>query len=240
MTAKQLKNSILKEAVCGRLVSQNKADEPASELLKRIKAEREKLIKEKKIKADKTTSIIYRKGNSYCEERDGREICIDDEIPFEIPNSWEWVRLFNISKTIIAGGDKPSNFSKFQTKKFSIPVLSNGEKDCGLFGYTDIPKITEPSITVSGRGTIGFSCVRRYPYTPIVRLICIIPLDVINIDYLEIVLTTLLEKGVGTSIKQLTVPMLSPKLIPLPPLEEQKRIVKKLKKLVNLCEKMTK
>lgn len=236
----RLKKSILKEAVCGRLVSQNKEDEPASELLKRIRAEREKLIKEKKIKADKTTSIIYRKGNSYCEERDGREICIDDEIPFEIPNSWEWVRLFNISKTIIAGGDKPSNFSKFQTKKFSIPVLSNGEKDCGLFGYTDIPKITEPSITVSGRGTIGFSCVRRYPYTPIVRLICIIPLDVINIDYLEIVLTTLLEKGVGTSIKQLTVPMLSPKLIPLPPLEEQKRIVKKLKKLVNLCEKMTK
>lgn len=240
MTAKQLKNSILKEAVQGKLVSQNNEDEPSSELLKRIKAERDKLIKAGKIKPNKNISSIYRKGNSFYEKRGKDEICIDAELPFEIPKSWEWVRLFNISRTITAGGDKPNKFSKFKNKECLIPVLSNGEKNLGLFGYTDIPRITEPSITVSGRGTIGFSCVRNYPYTPIVRLICIIPLDIINLDYLQIVLTVLLEKGVGTSIKQLTIPMLSPKLIPLPPIEEQKRIVNKLNELMPLIEEYEK
>ena len=236
MTAKQLKNSILQQAIQGKLIKQNKEDEPASKLLKRIKAEREKLIKSVKIKINKNISAIYRKGNSFYEKIENEEICIDEELPFEIPKTWEWVRLYNISKNITAGGDKPNKFSKCSTKECSIPVLSNGEKDFGLFGYTDIPRITEHSITVSGRGTIGFSCVRRYPYTPIVRLICIIPMNIINLDYLQIVLTTLLEKGVGTSIKQLTVPMLSPKLIPLPPIEEQKRIVNKLNQLMPLIE----
>ena len=236
MTAKQLKNSILQQAIQGKLINQNKEDEPASELLKRIKAEREKLIKSGKIKINKNISAIYRKGNSFYEKIENEEICIDEELPFEIPKTWEWARLYNISKNITAGGDKPNKFSKCSTKECSIPVLSNGEKDFGLFGYTDIPRITEHSITVSGRGTIGFSCVRRYPYTPIVRLICIIPMNIINLDYLQIVLTTLLEKGVGTSIKQLTVPMLSPKLIPLPPIEEQKRIVNKLNQLMPLIE----
>ena len=236
MTAKQLKNSILQQAIQGKLIKQNKEDEPASELLKRIKAEREKLIKSGKIKINKNISAIYRNGNSFYEKIENEEICIDAELPFEIPKTWEWVRLYNISKNITAGGDKPNKFSKCSTKECSIPVLSNGEKDFGLFGYTDIPRITEHSITVSGRGTIGFSCVRRYPYTPIVRLICIIPMNIINLDYLQIVLTTLLEKGVGTSIKQLTVPMLSPKLIPLPPIEEQKRIVNKLNQLMPLIE----
>ena len=236
----RLKKSILKEAVEGKLINQNKKDKPASELLKRIKAEREKLIKSGKIKINKNISAIYRKGNSFYEKIENEEICIDEELPFEIPKTWEWVRLYNISKNITAGGDKPNKFSKCSTKECSIPVLSNGEKDFGLFGYTDIPRITEHSITVSGRGTIGFSCVRRYPYTPIVRLICIIPMNIINLDYLQIVLTTLLEKGVGTSIKQLTVPMLSPKLIPLPPIEEQKRIVEKLDKLINACEELKK
>lgn len=236
MTAKQLKNSILQQAIQGKLIKQNKEDKPASKLLKRIKAEREKLIKSGKIKINKNISAIYRKGNSFYEKIENEEICIDEELPFEIPKTWEWVRLYNISKNITAGGDKPNKFSKCSTKECSIPVLSNGEKDFGLFGYTDIPRITEHSITVSGRGTIGFSCVRRYPYTPIVRLICIIPMNIINLDYLQIVLTTLLEKGVGTSIKQLTVPMLSPKLIPLPPIEEQKRIVNKLNQLMPLIE----
>ncbi|TXJ61371.1 hypothetical protein EPJ74_03855 [Brachyspira aalborgi] len=236
MTAKQLKNSILQQAIQGKLIKQNKEDKPASELLKRIKAEREKLIKSGKIKVNKNISAIYRKGNSFYEKIENEEICIDEELPFEIPKTWEWVRLYNISKNITAGGDKPNKFSKCSTKECSIPVLSNGEKDFGLFGYTDIPRITEHSITVSGRGTIGFSCVRRYPYTPIVRLICIIPMNIINLDYLQIVLTTLLEKGVGTSIKQLTVPMLSPKLIPLPTIEEQKRIVNKLNQLMPLIE----
>lgn len=98
MTAKQLKNSILKEAVQGKLVSQNNEDEPSSELLKRIKSERDKQIKAGKIKPNKNISSIYRKGNSFYEKRGKDEICIDAELPFEIPKSWEWVRLDYIAE----------------------------------------------------------------------------------------------------------------------------------------------
>ena len=91
----QLKKSILQYAVQGELVPQDSADEPASVLLERIRAEKEQLIKSGKIKRDKHESVIFRRDNSYYERVDGIERCIDDEIPFEIPDSWEWVRFGN-------------------------------------------------------------------------------------------------------------------------------------------------
>lgn len=162
--------------------------------------------------------------------------CIDDELPFEIPDSWCWVRLPNISFRISAGGDKPTVFSKTKTDICSVPVYSNGEKNNGLFGYTDKARIFETSITVSGRGTIGFSCVRTEPFVPIVRLISITPFEEINIYYLLYIFSALFEQGVGTSIQQLTVPMLQEKLIPVPPLNEQQRIVAKIEKLLPLLK----
>lgn len=95
MTGKQLKNSILQWAIQGKLVPQDPHDEPASVLLEKIRQEKERLIKEKKIKRDKNASIIYRgEDNSYYEKfADGTVKCIDDEIPFEIPQGWEWCRL---------------------------------------------------------------------------------------------------------------------------------------------------
>ena len=89
----QLKRSILQYAVQGKLVSQNPADEPAAILLEHIRAEKEKLIKSGKIKRDKHESFIFRRDNSYYEISGKEEVCIDDEIPFEIPDSWVWVRL---------------------------------------------------------------------------------------------------------------------------------------------------
>lgn len=239
MTASELKKSILQMAVEGKLTEQSEKDEPIEELLKRIKEEKENLIKEGRIKREKTTSEIYKKDGSYYERiAEGKnilkEVCIDDELPFDIPDSWAWVKINSISKSITAGGDKPNNYSEFKTEKFNIPILSNGKENDGVFGYTDIPKIIEPSITISSRGTIGFSCVRRYPYFPIVRLISIIPFNIINLDFVKIVFDVLIEKGVGTSVKQLTVPMLIDKLIPLPPIEEQKRIAEKINQLMPL------
>ena len=104
-----LKKSILQEAVQGKLVPQNPDDEPASALLERIRAEKEQLIKAGKIKRDKHESIIFRRDNSHYEKLDGIERCIDDEIPFEIPDSWEWVRfgqLYSLTNGTASRGSK--------------------------------------------------------------------------------------------------------------------------------------
>ena len=96
----QLKKSILQWAIQGKLVPQDPADEPASVLLERIRAEKAKLVKAGKIKKDKNESVIFRRDNSHYEKLNGNERCIDDEIPFEIPDSWEWCRcggLFQIN-----------------------------------------------------------------------------------------------------------------------------------------------
>ena len=88
----QLRKSILQEAVQGKLVPQDPTDEPVSVLLERIRAEKQHLVKEGKIKKDKHESVIFRRDNSHYEKLDGIERCIDDEIPFEIPDSWSWTR----------------------------------------------------------------------------------------------------------------------------------------------------
>ena len=220
----KLKKSILQYAIQGKLVPQDPNDEPASVLLDKIREEKKAALGKKYL-----DSYIY-KGvdNCYYEHTNGKDINITEEIPFELPNNWCWTYLQNISKSITAGGDKPKIFNKEKTKQCTIPIYSNGEKNKGLFGYTDQPRITEPSITISGRGTVGYSCIRLEPYVPIVRLITVIPNNKISIYYLKMVFTSLLEKGVGTSIPQLTVPMLIYKLIPIPPLAEQERIVNKI------------
>ena len=92
-----LKKSILQEAVQGKLVPQVPSDEPASVLLERIRAEKERLIQEGKIKRDKHESVIYRRDNSHYEKHGSEEVCIDDKLPFEIPRNWEWCYLGNVA-----------------------------------------------------------------------------------------------------------------------------------------------
>ena len=98
MTAEDLRKAILQQAIQGKLVAQDATDEPASILLERIREEKARLVKEKKIKKDKNESIIYRgEDNSHYEKfADGTVKCIDDEIPFDIPESWCWSRFSNI------------------------------------------------------------------------------------------------------------------------------------------------
>ena len=151
--------------------------------------------------------------------------CIEDEIPFELPKSWAWARIVSISEEIFAGGDKPEKFSKEQNSECKYAIYSNGVENDGLYGFTDVPRVAKPSITVSGRGTIGFSCVRYDPFFPIIRLITITPSSLISLKFLDFVFKRLLETGTGSSIPQLTVPMVKPKLIPIPPIKEQEKIV---------------
>ena len=102
-----LKKSILQWAVQGKLVPQDPNDEPASVLLERIRAEKGHLIRKGKIKRDKHESVIFRRDNSYYEKVDGIERCIDAEIPFDVPDSWEWIRLGTVCEVVRGGSPRP-------------------------------------------------------------------------------------------------------------------------------------
>jgi len=217
------KSKVLSLAIQGKLVPQDPNDEPASVLLERIRAERENLIKAGKIKRNKNESTITRSDdNSYYVNNED----ITDFLPFNIPLSWMWVTLDQISDNISAGGDRPTVFSESKTVECPVPIYSNGLSNTGLYGYTDKATIIEPSVTVSARGTIGYSCIRYEPFCPIVRLISVTPnLKIISLEYLYRTLCHLIPQGEGSSIPQLTVPTLKPKFMPIPPLAEQQRIV---------------
>ncbi|EAI4851301.1 restriction endonuclease subunit S [Campylobacter coli] len=148
---------------------------------------------------------------------------------YKLPQSWEWKSLEEISENIYAGGDKPKNCTESKTAKNQIPVYANGVNNNGLVGYTDKATIIKPSLTISARGTIGFVCIRKEPYFPIVRLISLIPCEnILCLHYLYFCLNFFIAKGEGSSIPQLTIPKFKSLQIPLPPLKEQEQIAKHL------------
>ena len=122
-----LKKSILQYAVQGKLVPQAPADEPASVLLERIRTEKEKLIKAGKIKRDKHESVIFRRDNSYYEKVDGIERCIDDELPLEIPESWEWCRLGTILQKLTDGTHSTPKYTARGIPFISVKDISSGK-----------------------------------------------------------------------------------------------------------------
>ncbi|WP_173938056.1 restriction endonuclease subunit S [Campylobacter coli] len=148
---------------------------------------------------------------------------------YKLPQGWKWKSLEEISENISAGGDKPKNCTESKTAKNQIPVYANGVNNNGLVGYTDKATIIKPSLTISARGTIGFVCIRKEPYFPIVRLISLIPCEnILCLHYLYFCLNFFIAKGEGSSIPQLTIPKFKSLQIPLPPLKEQEQIAKHL------------
>lgn len=148
---------------------------------------------------------------------------------YKLSQSWEWKSLEEISENISAGGDKPKNCTENKTAKNQIPVYANGVNNNGLVGYTDKATIIKPSLTISARGTIGFVCIRKEPYFPIVRLISLIPCEnILCLHYLYFCLNFFIAKGEGSSIPQLTIPKFKSLQIPLPPLKEQEQIAEHL------------
>lgn len=260
MTAKQLKNSILQQAIQGKLIKQNKEDEPASELLKRIKAEREKLIKSGKIKINKNISAIYRKGNSFYEKIENEEICIDEELPFEIPKTWEWLRLGELC-TIINGFTPLRTNPKFwENPTISWFTVNDIHSQGRRIKYTkqSINKcaLSDNSSRILPAGTVLICCtasVGEYAITEI-------PLTtnqqfnglIINEYYSKYYSSEFLFKiaptfkaklfdiAGKTTFNFISVQKLSNLLLPFPPIEEQKRIVEKLDKLINACEELKK
>lgn len=157
------------------------------------------------------------------------------ELEHEFNNKdWNIVYLEEVSKQMVSGGDAPKDhFSKEKTEKYRIPIYANAVADNGLYGYTDNATINEPSITIAARGSgTGFVSLRNDSFVPIVRLIVIIPnTELVKHEYLYYALRNINIEHNGTAIPQLTLPMIKKYCIPLPPLEEQKRIVAHLDSL---------
>lgn len=231
---KQTKSKVLDLAIHGKLVEQNPKEGNAFELLEKIRKEKSELIKQKKIKEDKKSSFIIKaeNGKHYEQFVDGSQKDIEDEIPFEIPENWCWCRLPEISNSILAGGDRPTICTKEKTSENIIPIYANAIDKEGLYGFTNKPQVTEKAITISARGTIGFTCIREEPFVPIVRLIVLVPnLTIIQLKYLKSTFDTLLNMTEGSSIPQLTIPSIKTFLFPLPPIKEQNRIIERIEQI---------
>lgn len=236
-----LKKSILQYAVQGKLVPQDPADEPASVLLEHIRAEKEQLIKAGKIKRDKHESVIFRRDNSYYEKVDGIERCIDDELPFEIPESWEWVRFFSVVEIATNLVSPERYFDYMHIAPDNIEKLTGTLLDCRTVAQD---KVSSPN-HLFFKGQILYSKIR-----PLLRKAVIAPFDglcsadmyplktSINKEYLlRYILSDLFNTQVATAMSsRVKMPKinqveLSKVLIPVPPIQEQNRIVNKIKEL---------
>ena len=264
MNGKQLKNSILQWAIQGKLVPQDPNDEPASVLLDKIRQEKERLIKEKKIKRDKNASIIYRgEDNSYYEKilATGEVKCIDEEIPFEIPSSWSWARLLNVSIYIQRGkSPKYSPIKKYpviaqkcnQWAGFSIDKAQFIEPE-SLSKYA-IDRILQDEDLMwnsTGLGTLGRMAVyyaKLNPYelavadshVTVIRLFkpFMSPLFFYFYFANPTVQSVIEDKSDGsTKQKELSTTTICNYLVPIPPRNEQTRIISKVTSLLPVIEK---
>ena len=258
MNGKQLKNSILQWAIQGKLVPQDPNDEPASVLLDKIRQEKERLIKEKKIKRDKNASIIYRgEDNSYYEKvlATGEVKCIDEEIPFEIPQGWEWCRICHVAE--IARGGSPRPIKEYLTDAADgINWIKIGDTEKDSKYITSVKeKIKQSGVSKSrmvhkGDFLLTNSMSFGRPYITQVDG-CIhdgwLVISLIEQSYRQDFFYYLLSSGyaysqfakrvAGAVVQNLNSEKVAISLFPLPPYKEQNRIVQKIKDLLPLVEK---
>ena len=246
-----LKKSILQEAVQGKLVPQNPDDEPASVLLERIRAEKQELIKQGKIKQNKNESVIITRDKIPYEIIDGKERCIADEVPFEIPDSWCWCRLgtifqHNTGKTLNSSNHQGTMMQYITTSnlywdKFELDKLREM-----LFTDSEVEKctVTKGDLLVCEGGDIGRAAIWNYDYpmriqNHIHRLRSYAPVEVYFFYYVFYLYKRAgLIGGKGIGIQGLSSNAIDKLLIPLPPLAEQKKIVAKIEELMQYCDKL--
>ena len=251
-----LKKSILQEAVQGKLVPQDPSDEPAEDLLERIRAEKQRLIKEGKIKKDKHESVIFRRDNSHYEKLDGVERCIDDELPFEIPESWAWVRLGTVLE--IARGGSPRPIQQYLTTESNgVNWIKIGDADNGgKYIYKTKEKICPEGVTKSrmvhsGDFLLTNSMSFGRPY--ILKtdgcihdgwLVLSNRFECYSVDFLYYILSSpfayyqFCDSVSGAVVKNLNSDKVANALFPLPPLSEQCRIIQRIEKLLPLVKRL--
>ena len=252
----QLKKSILQQAIQGKLVPQDHDDEPASKLLERIRAEKQELIKAGKIKKDKNESVIIKRDNSHYELCGGVERCIDDEIPFDIPETWAWCRLNNCCIDIADIDHKMP-----EQVENGIPYISplNFTDNNGIdydrakkISYTDYEKLAVKCtpecddiifprygtigvlryITTNRKFLVSYSCATIKPsktYSLPIYIYYVLHSPWIQNNEIMRYINKTTQPNIGLqSIKNF--------LIPFPPLSEQKRIVSKIEELIPLIQ----
>ena len=238
MNGKQLKNSILQWAIQGKLVPQDPNDEPASVLLERIRDEKARLVKEKKIKKDKNESIIFRgDDNSHYEKfADGTIKCIDDEIPFEIPAGWTWCKIKHIC-TMQAG--KNISASKIFAEYSELhPYRCVGGN--GLRGYTDSYNTSGHYSIVGRQGALcGCLNIENGDFYATEHAVVVDAYDIVPTTFIYYFLTALNLNQYATATAQpgLAVSNIIEVMFPLPPIQEQRRIVEQIELIMPLVNK---
>ena len=223
-----LKKSILQEAVQGKLVPQDPSDEPAEALLERIRAEKQRLIKEGKIKKDKHESVIFRRDNSHYEKLDGVERCIDDEPPFEIPENWCWVRF---GTALVNRDAERIPLSVSQREKLDKKYDYYGAS--GVIDKVDRYLFDKPLLLVGEDGAnlllrskpIAFIASGQYWVNNHAHVIDAVAGVDLRYIALFINATNLAPYVTGTAQPKMNQEKLNSILVPLPPTNEQRRIV---------------
>ena len=236
-----LKKSILQQAVQGKLVPQDPVDEPAAVLLERIRAEKQRFVQEGKIKKDKHESIIFRRDNSHYELVDGVERCIDEEIPFEIPESWEWVRF----GTALINRDA-------ERIPLSVSERSRLEKKYDYYGASGvIDKVDrflfeKPLLLIGEDGAnlllrskpIAFIATGQYWVNNHAHVLDSVA--GLSLDYVALYINAinLASYVTGTAQPKMNQEKMNSILMPIPPANEQRCIVKKVQELFSICEQL--
>ena len=230
----QLKKSILQWAVQGKLVPQDENDEPADELLKHIRAEKEALIKAGKIKRDKHESVIFRRDNSHYEKLDGVERCIDEEIPYELPQNWYWASIGSVFNLQAGKNIQASDISDVSTGS-DYPCYGGN----GIRGYVPFSNHTGDYPIIGRQGALC-GCINRATGTfyATEHAVCVDTFADTDVAWACYFLTALNLNQYATATAQpgLAVSNINHVLIPVPPLAEQKRIVAKIEELMPLVK----
>ena len=256
-----LKKSILQEAVQGKLVPQDPSDEPAEALLERIRAEKQRLIKEGKIKKDKHESVIFRRDNSHYEKLDSVERCIDDELPFEIPGSWAWAYFGNISFVTKLAGFEYTKYIAPALTNHGIPLfkgknIQNGKLIEHFEGF--IPETVSNELW---RSQLSKRCLLT-PYVGSIGNVAVFPGTYkahlgsnvgkiepysdngVLIEYILYFLRSaagyeqLTKHKKATAQESISIEAIRNVLMPIPPLNEQERIVSAIDTALNIVQKL--
>lgn len=258
MNIERLRQKVLDLAIRGKLVPQDPNDEPASLIIEKIKGEKARLNKEGKIKVLKEDSSYIYKGadNCYYEKRGKKEYNITEEIPFKIPDSWAWTRLGSLGE--IVGGGTPSTHVKeywengnivwitpaYMSSLTSNYIIDSNRKITKLGLRNSSAKlIPKGSIIMSSRAPIGYIAINNVPACTSQGCKSIVPVFTCMNEYILLVIkasiTRIIEYSKGTTFNEISAAKLKELLVPLAPLNEQKRLCDMIKELHGLIKKIS-